>query len=71
MFILHLSREKLEKSLADELYKKEDGVITYSLNGEDRNISFKTNKTGWKIAGVMPIKEIEEATNPIFIKHSL
>ncbi|WP_254661000.1 cache domain-containing protein, partial [Bacillus cereus] len=28
--------EKLEKSLADELYKKEDGVITYSLNGEDR-----------------------------------
>ncbi|MGH0542078.1 methyl-accepting chemotaxis protein [Bacillus cereus] len=61
--------EKLEKSLADELYQKEDGVITYSLNGEDRNISFKTNiKTGWKIAGVMPIKEIEEATNPIFYK---
>ncbi|MBG9584669.1 chemotaxis protein [Bacillus thuringiensis] len=61
--------EKLEKSLADELYKKEDGVITYSLNGEDRNISFKTNKkTGWKIAGVMPIKEIKEATNPIFYK---
>ncbi|MED1002726.1 MULTISPECIES: methyl-accepting chemotaxis protein [Bacillus cereus group] len=61
--------EKLEKSLADELYKKEDGVITYSLNGEDRNISFKTNKkTGWKIAGVMPIKEIEEAANPIFYK---
>ncbi|HDR7282971.1 methyl-accepting chemotaxis protein [Bacillus cereus group sp. BfR-BA-01119] len=61
--------EKLEKSLADELYKKEDGVITYTLNGEDRNISFKTNKkTGWKIAGVMPTKEIEEATNPIFYK---
>lgn len=61
--------EKLEKSLADELYKKENGVITYSLNGEDRNISFKTNKkTGWKIAGVMPIKEVEEATNPIFYK---
>ncbi|PEJ58777.1 chemotaxis protein [Bacillus toyonensis] len=61
--------EKLEKTLADELYKKEDDVITYSLNGEDRNISFKTNKkTGWKIAGVMPTKEIEEATNPIFYK---
>ncbi|QWG70344.1 HAMP domain-containing protein (plasmid) [Bacillus mycoides] len=61
--------EKLDKSLADELYKKEDGEITYSLNGEDRNISFKTNKkTGWKIAGVMPTKEIEEATNPIFYK---
>ncbi|PEC08836.1 chemotaxis protein [Bacillus toyonensis] len=61
--------EKLEKTLADELYKTEDGVITYSLNGEDRNISFKTNKkTGWKIAGVMPTKEIEEATNPIFYK---
>ncbi|PNK35631.1 chemotaxis protein [Bacillus thuringiensis] len=61
--------EKLEKTLADELYKTEDGVITYSLNGEDRNISFKTNKKiGWKIAGVMPTKEIEEATNPIFYK---
>ncbi|EMI3507126.1 TPA: methyl-accepting chemotaxis protein [Bacillus cereus] len=61
--------EKLDKTLVDELYKTEDGVITYSLNGEDRNISFKTNKkTGWKIAGVMPTKEIEEATNPIFYK---
>ncbi|PGK69168.1 chemotaxis protein [Bacillus thuringiensis] len=58
-----------DKTIADELYKTEDGVITYSLNGEDRNISFKTNKkTGWKIAGVMPTKEIEEATNPIFYK---
>ncbi|MGF9878648.1 methyl-accepting chemotaxis protein, partial [Bacillus albus] len=70
--VVHPTRkpgEKLEKSLTDELYKKEDGVITYSLNGEDRNISFKTNKkTGWKIAGIMPNKEIEEATNPIFYK---
>lgn len=70
--VVHPTRkpgEKLEKSLADDLYKKEDGVITYSLNGEDRNISFKTNKkTGWKIAGIMPTKEIEEATNPIFYK---
>ncbi|KOS27142.1 chemotaxis protein [Bacillus anthracis] len=61
--------EKLEKSLEKELYKKEKGVITYKLNGDDRNITFKTNKkTGWKIAGVMPNKEIKEAANPIFYK---
>ncbi|KOS26703.1 chemotaxis protein [Bacillus anthracis] len=61
--------EKLEKSLAEEFYKKENGVFTYRLNGDDRNIIFITNKkTGWKIAGVMPFKEIIEAANPIFYK---
>ncbi len=28
--------KKLRLNFRDELYKTEDGVITYSLNGEDR-----------------------------------
>lgn len=53
----------------DELYKIEDGVIIYSFNGEDWNISFKINKKiGWKIVGVMFMKEIEEVINFIFYK---
>ncbi|KOS30377.1 chemotaxis protein [Bacillus anthracis] len=61
--------DKIEKSLEKEIYKKEKGEITYKLNGDDRNITFKTNKkTGWKIAGIMPSKEIIEAANPIFYK---
>ncbi|PEQ68036.1 chemotaxis protein [Bacillus cereus] len=61
--------EKLEEKLSKELYKQEAGDFYYSLDGEDRNITFKTNKkTGWKIAGIMPSKEITEAANPIFYK---
>ncbi|MHA4136074.1 methyl-accepting chemotaxis protein [Bacillus cereus] len=61
--------EKLEEKLSKELYKQEAGDFYYSLDGEDRNITFKTNKkTGWKIAGIMPSKEIIEAANPIFYK---
>lgn len=61
--------EKLEEKLSKELYKQEAGDFHYSLDGEDRNITFKTNKkTGWKIAGIMPSKEIIEAAEPIFYK---
>ena len=54
--------EKLDKTLVDELYKTEDGVITYSLNGEDRNISFKTNKNrlenSWRNAYRKKLKKL-------------
>ncbi|EJS64063.1 methyl-accepting chemotaxis protein [Bacillus sp. FSL M7-0884] len=61
--------EKLEEKLSKEFYKQESGDFHYSLEGEDRNITFKTNKkTGWKIAGIMPSKEIIEAAEPIFYK---
>ncbi len=60
---------KLEEKLSKEFYKQEAGDFHYSLDGEDRNITFKTNKkTGWKIAGIMPSKEIIQATEPIFYK---
>lgn len=61
--------EKVEEKLEKELYKQETGDFQFSLDGEDRNITFKTNKqTGWKIAGIMPSKEIIEAAEPIFYK---
>lgn len=61
--------EKVEEKLEKELYKQEIGDFKFSLDGEDRNITFKTNKqTGWKIAGIMPSKEIIEAAEPIFYK---
>ncbi|PHB35398.1 chemotaxis protein [Bacillus toyonensis] len=60
---------KLEEKLSKEFYKQEAGDFHYSLDGEDRNITFKTNKkTGWKIAGIMPSKEIIQAAEPIFYK---
>ncbi|MED0961816.1 methyl-accepting chemotaxis protein [Bacillus paramycoides] len=61
--------DKVEEKLEKELYKQETGDFQFSLDGEDRNITFKTNKiTGWKIAGIMPSKEIIEAAEPIFYK---
>ncbi|UNP82206.1 methyl-accepting chemotaxis protein [Bacillus mycoides] len=61
--------EKLEEKLSKEFYKQEAGDFHYSLDGEDRNITFKTSKkTGWKIAGIMPSKEIIQAAEPIFYK---
>lgn len=61
--------DKVEEKLEKELYKQETGDFNFTLDGEDRNITFITNKqTGWKIAGIMPSKEIIEAAEPIFYK---
>ena len=61
--------DKIEEKLEKELYKQETGEFKFKLDGDDRNITFITNKqTGWKIAGIMPSKEIIEAANPIFYK---
>lgn len=61
--------DKIEEKLEKELYKQETGDFKFKLDGDDRNITFITNKqTGWKIAGIMPSKEIIEAANPIFYK---
>ncbi|ARZ60841.1 methyl-accepting chemotaxis protein [Bacillus anthracis] len=61
--------DKIEEKVEKELYKQETGDFKFKLDGDDRNITFITNKqTGWKIAGIMPSKEIIEAANPIFYK---
>ena len=51
------------------MYKKEQGTFTYSLNNEDKMMSFITNDlTGWKIAGNFYTAELDEAAAPIFQK---
>lgn len=70
--IVHPSKkpgEKIEKSLEKELYQQDAGHFKGSLNGEEQNVIFTTHeKTGWKIAGIMPTKEIIQAAEPIFYK---
>ena len=53
----------------NEMYKKEQGTFTYSLDNEDKMMSFITNDlTGWKIAGNLYSAELDEAAAPIFQK---
>ena len=59
--------DKVEEKVEKELYKQETGDFKFKLDGDDRNITFITNKqTGWKIAGIMPSKEIIEANLTLF-----
>ena len=53
----------------NEMYKKEQGTFTYSLDNEDKMMSFITNDlTGWKIAGNLYTAELDEAAAPILQK---
>ena len=53
----------------NELYKKEQGTFTYTLDNEDKLMSFITNDlTGWKIAGNVYTAELDEAAAPILQK---
>ena len=53
----------------NEMYKKEQGTFTYTLDNEDKIMSFITNDlTGWKIAGNFYTAEIDKAAAPILQK---
>ena len=53
----------------NEMYKKEQGTFTYSLDNEDKLMSFITNDvTGWKIAGNLYSAELDKAAAPILDK---
>ena len=53
----------------NDLYKKEQGTFTYTLDNEDKMMSFITNDlTGWKIAGNLYSAELDEAAAPILQK---
>ena len=53
----------------NEMYKKEQGTFTYSLDNEDKLMSFITNDlTGWKIAGNLYSAELDKAAAPILHK---
>lgn len=49
------------------LLSQEKGKFSDYENGEGKQTVFVTNKlTGWKLAGVMPISELEQAVAPIY-----
>jgi methyl-accepting chemotaxis protein len=51
----------------NDMYKKEQDTFTYSLDNEDKIMSFITNDlTGWKIGGNLYSAELDEAAAPIF-----
>ena len=53
----------------NDLYKKEQGTFTYSLDNQDKMMSFITNDlTGWKIAGNLYRAELTKAASPILQK---
>ena len=53
----------------NKMYEKEKGQFGYKFNGEDKIMSFATNKlTGWKIGGSMYTSEIKAAVAPIYAK---
>ncbi|WP_040950008.1 methyl-accepting chemotaxis protein [Gorillibacterium massiliense] len=44
------------------------GMIDYKLNGVKKRAAFETNeKTGWKIVGTIELKEVDKATQPIWV----
>ena len=53
----------------NDLYKKEQGTFTYSLDNQDKMMSFITNDlTGWKIAGNLYRNELDKSAAPILDK---
>ena len=53
----------------NRMYEKEKGQFGYKFNGEDKIMSFATNKlTGWKIGGSMYTSEIKAEVAPIYTK---
>ena len=53
----------------NEMDKKEQGTFTYTLDNEDKIMSFITNDlTGWKVAGNFYTAEIDKAAAPILQK---
>jgi methyl-accepting chemotaxis protein len=71
-FIAHptdeLGREAKE-SFYDDMYRQQEGQLNYEIDGQDKIMSFVTNKlTGWKIGGNFYLEEISTAAAPIFQK---
>ena len=53
----------------NDMYKKNQGSFTYSLDNKDKVMSFITNDlTGWKVAGNLYTSELGKAAAPIFQK---
>ncbi|WP_369901992.1 methyl-accepting chemotaxis protein [Bacillus manliponensis] len=61
--------KKIEASWATPIYEKDNGTVSYKENGDEKKLSFTTNKkTGWKTIAVMFEDEVAKAAEPVFLK---
>ncbi len=70
-YLVHPDKEagtQATESWANKIYDLEKGQFSYLLDGQDKEMTFITNKlTGWKIVGTMYKDEINIAAKPILI----
>lgn len=69
-FVVHPEEkvgEKAEDSFYENLYQQQTGQFSYLLKNQPKVIHYLTNEiTGWKVAGTMYSKEVDDAASPIF-----
>lgn len=70
-YLVHPDKEagtQATESWANKIYDLENGQFSYLLDGQEKDMTFITNKlTGWKIVGTMYKDEINVAAKPILI----
>nr|MDH3098746.1 methyl-accepting chemotaxis protein [Bacillus velezensis] len=62
----HKPGDKVSTPWLNEVYSKDNGIISYKLDDQNKKMAFTTNKlTGWKIEGSMELNEIKDASQPV------
>ncbi|WP_394237091.1 methyl-accepting chemotaxis protein [Niallia oryzisoli] len=62
----HAGGSEAAEDFYNQFYEKEKGEFEYSLNGEQKIMSFMTNElTGWKLGGNLVSEEISNRTSSI------
>ncbi|PWW42359.1 MULTISPECIES: methyl-accepting chemotaxis protein [Paenibacillus] len=71
-FLFHYKIEsgvQSNESYINEMYKKNQGTVKYTYDGQELEAVFYTNpETGWKIVGEMVPSEAADAVRPILIR---
>ncbi|NEU59829.1 methyl-accepting chemotaxis protein [Paenibacillus sp. ALJ109b] len=71
-FLFHYNIEsgvQSNESYINEMYKKDQGTVKYTYDGQELEAVFYTNpETGWKIVGEMVPSEAADAVRPILIR---
>lgn len=73
-FVVHPEEkagEEAQESFYENLYQQQTGQFSYTLDNQPKEMYYLTNEiTGWKVAGSMYRKEVDDAASPIF-SHTL
>lgn len=69
-FVVHPTNKpgtEAKEAFFDNLYQEDSGRFEYYYQEKDKQMYFTTNAvTGWKVAGAMHLREVEDATKSIF-----